>query len=345
MHCVKQRAGKSSTCCTAQGIREKAEGVMRRPQARRRGLCYGIGVNVLSALTFIIPQREAGFSSVQLTLGRYVAFGLLSLCLFFVTTRHGVEGRDRHAWFTAVRFAATGNVGYYFFLVLGVQHVGASVTALINGILPVTVALYGNWKRREFPFSRLLVPVMLLVLGLLVINLAAVSGSQELSGASVGQRCLGMLFAGVAVALWTDYAVANTTFLRAHPDLSSATWSTMIGVSTLLLALFALPLARGRGDTLLDVQTLLGPRSQLLPFVMGSLILGILVSWGGTWLWNRAFAVLPVSLAGQLIVFEPITVLVYVAVATARFPTLFEFVGASSIILGVILGASATRPT
>lgn len=298
---------------------------------------------MLSALTFIIPQREAGFTSVQLALGRYLSYGLVSLCLFLLIARHGVKGRDRRIWLTSLLFAATGNVGYYIFLVLGVQNVGASVTALINGILPVTVALYGNWKRREYPFSRLLLPIIFLVLGLLVINLYALSGRQELPGASIGQRFLGILFAGIAVALWTWYAVANTHFLRTHPDLSSASWSTTIGVSTLLLALLTLPLARASGGVPFDLQTLLEPGSPLLPFVVGSLILGLVVSWGGTWLWNRAFVALPVSLAGQLIVFEPITVLVYVAVVDAQFPNLFELLGASLIILGVMLGIRVTR--
>ena len=315
----------------------------QRSQARLGGICSGISVNVLSALTFIIPQLEVGFTSVQLALGRYLAYGLVSLCIFLLITRHRVKGSDCRTWFTTLLFAATGNVGYYIFLVLGVQNVGASVTALINGILPVTVALYGNWKRREYPFSRLLLPIILLILGLLVINLYALSGRQEPQGASVEQRFLGILFAGVAVALWTWYAIANTTFLRTHPDLSSATWSTMIGVSTLLLALLALPLAPASGGIPFNLQTLLRPRIPLLPFVVGSLILGIVVSWGGTWLWNRAFAALPVSLAGQLIVFEPITVLVYVAVADAQFPNLFELLGASLIILGVMLSIWATR--
>lgn len=315
----------------------------QRSHARLRGTCYGIGVNVLSALTFIIPQRLASFTSVQLTLGRYLSYGLVSLCIALLVTRHQVKGSDRRSWFTALLFAATGNVGYYFFLVLGVQDVGASVTALINGTLPVTVALYGNWKRREYPFSRLLFPVILIFLGLLVINLYALSGRQEVPGASVGQRVVGILFAGVAVALWTWYAVANTNFLRTHTHLSSATWSTMIGVSTLFLVILALPLARGSGGVSLDPQTLLLPGSHLLPFVVGSLILGIVVSWGGTLLWNRAFAMLPVSLAGQLIVFEPITVLAYVAVVDAQFPSLSELLGASLIITGIVLGIRATR--
>lgn len=95
--------------------------------ARLRGICSGISVNVLSALTFIIPQREVGFTSVQLALGRYLSYGLVSLCLFLLIARHGVKGSDRRIWLTTLLFAATGNVGYYIFLVLGVQNVGVSV--------------------------------------------------------------------------------------------------------------------------------------------------------------------------------------------------------------------------
>ncbi|GCE29895.1 hypothetical protein KDA_53790 [Dictyobacter alpinus] len=315
----------------------------QRSHTKLWGICYGIGVNVLSALTFIIPQRLASFTSVQLTVGRYLSYGLVSLCIFLLLARHQVKGSDYRTWFTALLFAATGNVGYYFFLVLAVQDVGALVTALINGTLPVTVALYGNWKRREYPFSRLIVPVILIFLGLLIINLYALSGRQALPETSVGQRVCGILFAGMAVALWTWYAVANTHFLRTHTHLSSATWSTMIGVSTLFLVILALPLTRGSGGVPLDLQTLLLSGSHLLPFVVGCLILGIVVSWGGTLLWNRAFAMLPISLAGQLIVFEPITVLVYVAVVDTQLPSFFELLGASLIITGIMFGIRAAR--
>ncbi|QBD75738.1 DMT family transporter [Ktedonosporobacter rubrisoli] len=321
---------------------KQEEGKTKQSRTRAGGICYGIGVNILSALAFIIPAREASFTSFQFALGRYLSYGLLSLCIFLLFTRRQMQGSDRRTWFSALLFAATGNVGYYIFLVLGVQNVGASVTALINGTLPITIALYGNWKRREYPFSRLLLPIILLVMGLLVINLYTLGGRQDLPG-TLEQRCLGILFASVAVALWTWYAVANTNFLRAHPDLSSANWSTMIGVGTLFLVLFALPLSQGSGAISFNLQTLLEPGSQLLPFVVGSLILGIGVSWGGTLLWNHALTALPVSLAGQLIVFEPITVLIYVALVKARLPDPFEFIGAALIIVGVVLGIRATR--
>ncbi len=49
-----------------------------------------------------------------------------------------------------------------------------------------------------------------------------------------------------------------------HAHLSSAIWSTMIGVSTLFLVILAL--ARGNGGVPLDLQTLLLPRSRLRPF-------------------------------------------------------------------------------
>src|SRR5258708_663770 len=91
----------------------KEEGKTQRPRVRMRGICSGISVNILSALTFIIPQRETSFTSVQLALGRYLSYGLVSLCIFLLITRHQVKGSNRRTWLTALLFAATGNVGYY----------------------------------------------------------------------------------------------------------------------------------------------------------------------------------------------------------------------------------------
>ena len=50
----------------------------------------------------------------------------------------------------------------------------------------------------------------------------------------------------------------------------------------------------------------LGNNFTQVSFLGGCAILGILCSWVGTYLWNRASLLLPVALAGQLTIFETI---------------------------------------
>ncbi len=50
------------------------------------------------------------------------------------------------------------------------------------------------------------------------------------------------------------------------------------------------------------------------------LILGLMSTWAATWTWSIAARHLPVSLAGQLIVFETVFALIYGAVYQKQLP-------------------------
>ncbi|MGW0517742.1 hypothetical protein [Crossiella sp. NPDC003009] len=58
-------------------------------------------------------------------------------------------------------------------------------------------------------------------------------------GRSLGEQLLGLGCAVLALAMWTWFGVANAQFLRAHPQISPADWSTLVGVATLGLSVLA----------------------------------------------------------------------------------------------------------
>jgi drug/metabolite transporter (DMT)-like permease len=296
------------------------------------GLGVGIGANLIWGLAFLIPVLLSGSSPVAVTLGRYVCYGLLSL-LLVVFTGAQLRGHGWPVWRTCLLFAVTGNVGYYFFLVQGVALVSAPVVTVVIGTLPVTVALYGNARRREFPFRRLALPVGLILVGLVVVNISEIDWS-GIRGLPLSAQLLGMGCAVVALASWTWFGVANATFLKSHPQISPADWSTMIGVATLGLSVLAAPLllvngaGLGRGSG----------QDPLWALLLGSVVLGVLVSWGGTLLWNRASSLLPVSVAGQLIVFETISGIVYVFAALGKVPPPLTVLGMVVVLTGVLIG-------
>jgi drug/metabolite transporter (DMT)-like permease len=303
----------------------------------------GVGVGVLANMTwglaFLVPVLLSAFNPVAITVGRYLCYGLVSVVIVLIT-----RNRLRYPWAvwrSAVLFAVTGNIGYYFFLVQGVAWVGAPVVAVIIGTLPVTVALYGNWRRREYPFRQLAMPIGLIGCGLVVVNVMEVDWS-GIGEHSLGSQILGIGCALVALGLWTWYGVANATFLKANPQVSSAEWTTVIGVVTLVLSLVATPmLITGGGFAATGTHA---DTSQWW-LVLGSVVLGLVVSWGGTLLWNRASTLLPVSVAGQLIVFETISGLCYVFVATGRIPPWLEVFGIAMVVFGVLNGLRRARRT
>jgi drug/metabolite transporter (DMT)-like permease len=301
------------------------------------GLLCGVAANLIWGLAFLVPVLLPPSDSVEITLGRYLFYGVVSVGIAAFTGMAGLRGHNRRVWQTGMVFAFAGNLGYYFFLVQGVAHVGAPVTTVIIGTLPVTVALAGNWVRHESSFSRLLLPLGLIAVGLVLVNMTEVDWRTALGSRSVPAQVIGIGSALTALALWTWYGVANATFLKGHPEISSSAWSTLIGVNTLVLTLVALPVAGVAGGLRF------GGVGALLSVLAGSLVLGVLVSWIGSLLWNRASGELPISVAGQLIVVETISGLTYVFVATARVPPPLEVAGVALLLSGVLLGIRRTR--
>ena len=315
------------------------------PARHAGGVLAGVATNMLWALAIVMPVVLAEQSALALTLGRYTAYGLVSLAVIAVLRGDGVRSLRRREWGIALVFAAAGNVGYYFLFVLAVANAGAPLAAAIIGALPITVALYGNWRRREFPFGRLLWPIALLVTGLLLMNVAEWDAGGVGAVPTAGARIFGMLCALTALGLWTWYAIANAAFLKSHPLLRPGAWSTAIGVATLALVIGVLPFAllSEAGNAVLDSLTT-GESSTIWRLIIGSLVLGVAVSWGGTLLWNIASERLPVALAGQLIVLETVAGMAYIFAIQRRVPSALALIGVALLVGGVLLGIRRTRP-
>ena len=86
-------------------------------------------------------------------------------------------------------------------------------------------------------------------------------------------------------------------------------------------------------------QAPLGPRPEAYLGLM--LAIGLLASWLGTLCWNRASALLPTSLAGQLIVFETLAALAYGFMHRGVMPEPTAWVGIALLLAGVLAGSRA----
>ncbi|GCD32592.1 inner membrane protein YtfF [Streptomyces chrestomyceticus JCM 4735] len=294
------------------------------------GIPLAVAANLSWGLADVAPVVLHAFHPAVITLGRYLWYGVLSLVLVLLA-RDRNTGHGMRVWTYAGLFAVTGNVGYYFFMAQGIALAGGPVVTTVIGTLPVTVSLYGNRLRREYPFRQIALPLGVILTGLLIVNATEWDWSQT-KGRSLADQLLGAGCAVAAVALWTWYSVANARFMKDHPDVSPVQWSNMIGVATLALCLLVLPVWWATGQPTVPPQA---PWPMLLG---GTLILGILVTWFGTALWNRASALLPVSLAGQLIVVQTVSGLTYVFLVTERVPSALEIAGIFLVIAGVLVG-------
>lgn len=263
------------------------------------GIMFGLVAGAAWGLAFLIPNMLSAFSSLEITLGRYLMYGLYSLLIFSLYKRNPFHISAK-VWLKALLYAFTGNIGYFFFLVLGIQYAGATVTTLLIGTLPITISVFGNLLNKEFPFKIMLIPACSIFIGVLLL-VRGEHGSVGNVIVSNDDFLWGVLFCIVAVILWTWYGISNANFLKRERQVSADLFATLIGIQTLaLVILFSLLYWMANPSIVTSLIT----REDVLHYLIGIIVLGIVTSWIATWAWNQASIRLPVTMAGMIIVFE-----------------------------------------
>lgn len=304
-----------------------------------KGILLVLGACFVWGLIFVIPGLMTGFNPLEVALGRYFFLGILSCLLMLGKGIRKWRQFPFSIWRQACFYALIVNVFYYLSLVTGLRYSSASVIALLLGLSPITVAFYGNWRQKECSYRQLLLPSLFIGCGLICVNWPAFSALSAKASWGYGGGLLCGLFSLLA---WNWYMVANAQFLKQTPTVSSSDWSTLIGAGTFiwvicigLVALIIMP-----SDHLLKYTILEPP---LFSFLLGSLVLGLVCSWLGSYLWNRGCQALPLSLAGQLTIFETIFGLVFVYCVEKSLPSTLEFAGIVAILGGVGLSMHLFR--
>ena len=306
------------------------------------GLSAALGAGLLWGLVFIVPLLLPDYSGAMLAAGHYAAFGVLAIVLARAD-RAALKRLTRADWIAAAKLALIGNMLYFAALASAIQLAGVTVPTMIIGTLPVAIAITakltsGDAADHGLPWARLLLPLTVIGLGL-----ALVHGQSAQAGdiAHDARYWSGLALAGVALVCWTWYPLNNSYWLRRQPAGLARAWATAQGLMTLPLALMALAgIALWQWASTGTVD-LAGPRPGV--FVLLMLLTGLLASWLGTMLWNRASHLLPPGLAGQLIVFETLAALAYGFVWYQRWPTLAEVGGITLLMIGVVLAVRAFR--
>jgi len=303
------------------------------------GLTFGVAAGALWGLVFLAPELVRSFSPLELAAGRYLAYGAISVVLILPRWRALRAVLSRRDWLSLAWLALAGNTLYYVLVASAVQLGSVAMASLVVGFLPVTVTIIGSRDRGAVPFRALVPSLLLCSAGALAI------GWQAVGAATVGTELLGLLCAFGALASWTAYAVGNSRCLAQLPQLSAHDWSLLTGVVTGAQALLLVPII-----------AVLQPPQHLpiewLQFAVVSVGVAVLASICGNALWNRMSRLLPLTLVGQMIVFETVFALLYGFVWEQRWPQLSEILACALVLAGVLSclaahrahAAPATRP-
>jgi drug/metabolite transporter (DMT)-like permease len=293
------------------------------------GIGCGIIAGALWGLVFLAPEVARGFAPLQLSAGRYLAYGLVAAVLVAPSARRLAATLSWAEWRALAWLSLWGNILYFVLLAQAVQTGGIAMTSLIVGMLPVAVTVIGSRQHGAVPFVQLIPSLLLSAAGMVCI------GWQSLHGAAQGSL-VGVLCAVGALVSWTIYAVQNSRWLGRVHHVSSHEWSLLTGVVTgaqaLLLAVPAFlwtPAAHASADWLR----------------FGGVVAGVAIfaSILGNAFWNRASRLLPLTLTGQMILFETLFALLYAFIWERRLPTGLETAAMVLLVAGVLSCTAAHR--
>jgi len=109
------------------------------------GTLFALAAGLMWGLVFVAPTLLADYPAVLLTMGRYLAFGLIALPLaWFDRTR--LAELTRADWVEAAKLSAVGNVLYYLCLSAAIQRAGGPLPTMVIGTLPVVIAVTANLR-------------------------------------------------------------------------------------------------------------------------------------------------------------------------------------------------------
>lgn len=296
------------------------------------GILCGAGAGALWGFVFLAPALVQGTHPLNLTVGRYLCYGLLSLLLCLPRWRAITAGLQASDWLALFKLTLIGNIVYYVCLSFAVQIGGIALTSLIVGFLPVTVTLIGRRDEGALPLSRLSVSLALCVAGAVCIGWQALSA--PVAG-DVGRQLLGLGCAVGALLAWTWFAVHNGRHVKRLRAVSTHDWNLLTGLMTGALALLLSPLALFVANTHASDVT--------LRLVAVSVTLALAASVLGNSLWNTMSRLLPMTLVGQMILFETLFALVYGFVWEQRWPRPLEALAFACVGLSVVSCVTAHR--
>ena len=297
-----------------------------------KGVLAGLAAGALWGLVFVVPRMTPGLSSVDLTAGRFVSYGLMSALAMAVSWR-------THAWptaqqaLTALGMSLLGATVYYLLLAQAIHHAGTEVPTLIIGTIPIWVMLLG--KPLGLKWSTLLPGLLLTAAGLLLMMNVATLTPVAVAAEEV-HFWWGVALATVAMVCWTACALLNAAWLKRHPEVSATEWTNWLGIATGLGALLLWLVAGSSPAALLKLDHIV-----LLALVC--IATGIGSAWAASILWNVASQRLSVSLCGQLIVSETLFALFYSFLWDGAWPGARQLLAAVLFALGILASIRAHR--
>lgn len=294
----------------------------------RKAIVHGGMAGALWGGVIVAPSLMPDVHPVVISCARFLLYGLFATLVALPTARSLISRLTRQDQYLLLELALTGNLVYFILLSAAVQYAGVATASLINGLIPIAVMLMGR-RFSQTSKRSMFASLALIFTGIIWINFPVVM--EVVQGQGSMRKIVGAVCAGLGVLSWSWFALRNAHQLKTD-RFTPGEWSTLLGMTTGLIAL-----------VLSGVVILIQP--QLLPTDLGSarlsifLAITVFMAIGGSWiantLWNSSSRCLPVSIGGQLIVFETLCALFYSYLLVQTLPNVAEVLGMVLVLSGI----------
>lgn len=297
-----------------------------------QGLACGVAAGALWGGVYMAPVWVPDFTPLQLSAGRYLAYGIGAAVFLAPRWREVLPRVSRAEWWALVWLSLLGNILYYILLASAVQMGGVAMTTLITGFMPVAVTVIGVLHYRNLPLRRL---TPCLLLGLAGVLCSVWPALQTAHPGGTPHPLLGAACALGALAVWSAYAAANAIWIKRLHHVSARDWSLLLGLVTGAEALLLLAPALQ--------QSLDHPAGAWIRFGATSAGVALFASVIGNALWNRMSRLLPLTMTGQMILCEMLFALLYCFAWEQRWPHPGEAAALVLLVASVLLCVSTHR--
>lgn len=285
-----------------------------------RGTIYGITAAGIWGSMYVVSDVVLMVIPPFALLTLRIVLGLVVLFLF-ATVSGNWKLPPREMWLSLLMVGIVG-IG----LSLGAQFLGTDKSTAVNGALitsasPAFIVLFAVVLLREKLTLLKLLAIILATIGVLVI----LDPAQADFGSDT---FVGNVFLGIAALTWGLYSVlVRRVSTVGHTPLNTATVTIVAFIGGLIIsipaALLELP---DRPIGIVDEG-----------IILGVLYLGIVSTAVALWLWNRAFALVPATVASLFFFAQPLAGAILAGMFLGQPMTTGLWLGGGLIVVGVLL--------
>jgi drug/metabolite transporter (DMT)-like permease len=280
-------------------------------------IVWGSSYPVTKVIINDVPPLTLAF--LRCSLGAVTLLGL-----FFISKDKPVKTYLTNVpWLAIVSMGLTGVTGFYFFFNLSAQLTSASVGSLIQGFIPVCIALFAAIFLKEKLSAAQIAGIIISLIGVTLIGFLAPNNND------VPNSTRGNLYMIIAIVAWGAYTIISKKVAHLNPFLITS-------LSTLVGSLFLLPAALF--ENRLHGWPPIHFNSWLVILYLGAISSGVCYL-----LYNQSLKLLSAAQVGNFANLDPVVGLIIALVFLHDRVNLLQIAGAVLVLAGIILSTRKSR--